>query len=62
MSDDEALSPSTTRSYGRTSGGVEVTDALVERLVDEAERGYDLDRLSEILRDSGDRGVDGVRP
>lgn len=31
-------------NYG-TSGGVELTDELIERLADEAERGYDVDRL-----------------
>lgn len=28
-----------------TSGGVELTEELIERLVNEAEAGYDLDRL-----------------
>src|SRR5947209_15051449 len=29
-----------------TSGGVELTDELVEQLADEAERGYDISRLT----------------
>lgn len=28
-----------------TSGGVEITDELIEQLSDEAERGYDIQRL-----------------
>ena len=32
------------KSYG-TSGGVEITDAVVERLADNAERGFDHARL-----------------
>ncbi|MGH2364680.1 MAG: CopG family transcriptional regulator [Chloroflexota bacterium] len=32
------------KSYG-TSGGVEITDALIERLADEAERGFDPAKL-----------------
>ncbi|HEY8691527.1 MAG TPA: CopG family transcriptional regulator [Chloroflexota bacterium] len=32
------------KSYG-TSGGVEITDKVIERLADEAERGYDPARL-----------------
>ncbi len=31
-------------SYG-TSGGVEITDAVIERLADEAERGFDPAKL-----------------
>ena len=31
------------KSTKRTSGGVEVTDALIERLAAQAEQGYDLD-------------------
>lgn len=31
-------------SYG-TSGGVEITDAVIERLADEAERGFDHAKL-----------------
>ena len=33
------------RSYGHTKSGTPVTDELVEQLVDEAERGYDVDQL-----------------
>lgn len=34
------------REHGRrTSGGVEVTDALIERLAAQAEQGYDLDKV-----------------
>ena len=32
------------KSHG-TSGGVEITDAVIERLADEAERGYDPAKL-----------------
>lgn len=32
------------KSYG-TSGGVKITDAVIERLADEAERGFDPARL-----------------
>jgi len=32
------------KSYG-TSGGVEITDAVIERLGDEAERGFDPAKL-----------------
>lgn len=32
------------KSYG-TSGGVEITDAVIERLADEAERGYEPAKL-----------------
>jgi CRISPR-associated endonuclease/helicase Cas3 len=32
------------KSYG-TSGGVQITDALIERLADEAERGFDHAKL-----------------
>jgi hypothetical protein len=31
----------------RTSGGVELTDEVIEKLAEEAEQGYDLDRLKE---------------
>ena len=34
----------TNKSYG-TSGGVEITDAVIERLADEAERGYPARKL-----------------
>ncbi len=34
----------TPKVYG-TSGGVEITDALIERLAEEAERGFDPERL-----------------
>lgn len=33
------------RASTRTSGGVEVDDSMVERLADEAERGYDPRKL-----------------
>lgn len=33
------------RDYGHTKSGTPVTDDLVERLADEAERGYDVDDL-----------------
>jgi hypothetical protein len=32
------------RTYG-TSGGVQITDAVIERLADKAERGYDPNKL-----------------
>lgn len=41
-----------TKSYGKTRSGVEITDALVERLAAKAEAGYDAD---EILRRRGGR-------
>jgi hypothetical protein len=43
---------------GRTSGGVPVTDELVQQLADEAEAGYDL----EGLRRCGGRGPLGSGP
>lgn len=33
-----------TESY-ETSGGIELTDEVVERLADEADAGYDIERL-----------------
>lgn len=33
------------RSYGTTKSGLEITDELIEQYVEEAERGYDLDKL-----------------
>lgn len=35
------------RTYGHTRSGEPITDELIERLADEAERGYDVDRLIE---------------
>jgi hypothetical protein len=52
---------------GRTSGGVELTDELIERLADEAEAGYvgrlrppPRSRASKIPHPSGDDGGDGT--
>lgn len=33
------------RIYGHTESGTPITDELVEQLADEAERGYDVERL-----------------
>jgi len=33
------------RTYGHTTSGTPITDGLVERLADEAERGYDVGQL-----------------
>jgi hypothetical protein len=33
------------RNYGHTKSGTPITDDLVEQLADEAERGYDVDKL-----------------
>ncbi|MGH7857181.1 MAG: CopG family transcriptional regulator [Candidatus Binatia bacterium] len=35
-----------TRKGRRTSGGIELTEELIEKLADEAERGYDVERLA----------------
>ncbi len=35
----------TGRTYGHTKSGAPITDALVERLADEAERGFDVDAI-----------------
>ncbi len=43
----------TKRTYGHTKNGTPITDELVEQLVDEAERGYDVD---EIISRRGKRG------
>jgi hypothetical protein len=40
------------KTYGKTKGGVEITDEVVERLAAKAEAGYDVD---EILRRRGGR-------
>lgn len=40
------------KDYGRTPDGEPITDALVERLADKAERGFDTD---EIIRRRGGR-------
>lgn len=40
-----------------TSGGVELTDELIEELADEAERGYEFDHLT-FLKDPRRRRVD----
>lgn len=40
-------------NYGHTSSGVPITDALVEELSDEAERGFDVE---EVLGRRGRRG------
>lgn len=41
------------RTYGHTKSGAPITDELIERLADEAERGYDVD---EIIARRGKRG------
>jgi hypothetical protein len=41
------------RTYGHTKSGASITDELVEKLADEAERGYDVD---EIIARRGRRG------
>ena len=33
------------RTYGRTKSGKPITDELVEELADEAERGFDVDKI-----------------
>lgn len=33
------------KTYGKTKGGVEITDELIEQYVAEAEQGFDLDKL-----------------
>ncbi|HVA07979.1 MAG TPA: ribbon-helix-helix protein, CopG family [Acidimicrobiales bacterium] len=35
----------TKRSHGRLSDGTPITDEMIEAMADEAERGYDVDRL-----------------
>jgi hypothetical protein len=35
----------TKRTYGHTKSGTSITDEMIEQLADEAERGYDTDRL-----------------
>jgi ribbon-helix-helix CopG family protein len=35
----------TKRTYGHTKKGVPITDELLEKLADEAERGYDVEEL-----------------
>jgi hypothetical protein len=39
----------------QTSGGVPLTDETVQRLADEAERGYDLDQVRHRLPSEGSR-------
>lgn len=36
------------KSYGRTRSGIEITDEFIERIVAEAEAGFDLDRLKPV--------------
>lgn len=43
----------TKRTYGHTKSGAPITDELLDRLADEAERGYDVD---EIIARRGKRG------
>jgi hypothetical protein len=43
----------TNRIHGRTKSGAPITDAVVEQLADEAERGFDVD---EIIARRGRRG------
>jgi len=43
----------TKRTYGHTKSGTPITDELLDRLADEAERGYDVD---EIIARRGKRG------
>jgi len=47
------------KTYGKTAGGVEITDQLVERLAREAEEGFDVD---EILRRRRGRPAMGSGP
>ena len=35
----------TERTYGRTKTGLPITDALIEKLADEAEQGFDVDAI-----------------
>lgn len=42
---DDIIAAAYPSPESRTSGGVELTDATVERLAEEAERGYDINRL-----------------
>ena len=43
----------TKRTYGHTKSGTPITDELLDRLADEAERGYEVD---EIIARRGKRG------
>ncbi len=43
----------TKRTFGHTKSGTPITDELLDRLADEAERGYDVD---EIIARRGKRG------
>ncbi len=47
------------RTYGKTASGVQITDALVEKLAKEAEEGFDVD---EILRRRRGRPAMGSGP
>lgn len=49
----ELVAPMTKRTHGHTKSGAPITDELIERLADEAERGYDVEK---IIARSGKRG------
>ena len=41
------------KTYGKTASGKPITDALIDKLAEKAEAGYDVDELASLLRALG---------